>query len=180
MTSTMRFDKWENSLGQPYGTVLQVVQAVKTDVFSTSIATGAFTDLTGLSVTITPKFVNSKILITAHISGSVAALAANVGPRFRFMRDATGVGLGDAAGSRTPGSFGGLGSGDANEHESNMTYSGIFLDSPATTSAVTYKIQVGHRALTTETVLVNRSRSDADNARTDRNISTITLMEIAQ
>ena len=53
MTSTMRFDKWENSLGQPYGTVLQVVQGVKTDVFTAN--SSSFIDVTGLSASITPR-----------------------------------------------------------------------------------------------------------------------------
>jgi hypothetical protein len=162
------------------GHVVQVVSIAKTDVFSTSVAAGAFGDITGLSVTITPRFSTSKILLMAQVSGAVAQLAAGPGPRYRFMRNATPVGLGDVAGSRTPGSFGGLGSVAADEIESMISYSGTFLDSPATTSPVTYSIQVGHRSAGAATVLVNRSRADVDNVRTDRNISTITLMEIAQ
>jgi hypothetical protein len=66
MTSTMRFDKWENSLGQPYGTVLQVVTGTTTtQVNSTS---GSFVT-TGLSASITPKFASSKILVTAQTTG---------------------------------------------------------------------------------------------------------------
>lgn len=162
------------------GHVVQVVSATKTDVFSASVAAGAFGDITGLSATITPRFATSKILLMAQVSGAVAQLAVGPGPRYRFMRNATAIGLGDAAGSRTPGSFSGLGSVAGDELESMITYSGTFLDSPATTSAITYSIQVGHRSAGAATVLVNRSRADVDNVRTDRNISTITLMEIAQ
>ena len=50
------------------GKVLQVVQTVKSDTFSTSSTT--FTDVTGLSVSITPSSTSNKILILASISGS--------------------------------------------------------------------------------------------------------------
>jgi hypothetical protein len=167
------------TVGGSAGIGTNTVSTPLTSVFSTSIATGTWADLTGLSLTITPSTATSKILLIAHVSGSVGVSASNVGMRFRFMRGATGIGLGDAAGSRTPGSFGGLGSGDANEHESNITYSGLFLDSPATASAVTYNIQVGHRSITSETILINRSRGETDTARFDRNISTLTAIEVA-
>jgi hypothetical protein len=52
-----------------------------------------------------------------------------------------------------------------------------FLDSPATTSAVTYKIQVSGNAAST--VAINRAVSDGDANTTQRGISTITLMEVA-
>ena len=67
MASTMRFDKWENTLGQPYGTVLQVVSS--TSATTTTIATTSWTQVGGanLSLTITPKFSTSKILILANV-----------------------------------------------------------------------------------------------------------------
>jgi hypothetical protein len=69
MTSTMRFDKWENSLGQPYGTVLQVVQTM--DQTTTSISSGSnmsFLPYTKLNTTITPRANNSKFLIRFQLN----------------------------------------------------------------------------------------------------------------
>ena len=181
-----RYENYNGSawvtLGASAGIGSNTASTALTSVFSASVATGTWTDLTGLSLTITPSTATSKILLIAHVSGSVgvqAGTSPNVGMRFRFMRDSTGIGLGAAAGSRTPGSFGGLGSADANERESNISYSGLFLDSPATASSITYKLQLGHRSATSETVLINRSVSDTDAARMDRNISTLTAIEVA-
>jgi len=52
-----------------------------------------------------------------------------------------------------------------------------FLDSPATTSATTYKIQV--RGNTANTVAVNRSTTDTNATEFGRAVSTITVMEVA-
>jgi len=67
MTSTMRFDKWENSLGQPYGSVLQVVSSQTINSFSGTF--GGSTNPTSTSgilyhsFNFTPKFSNSKLLL---------------------------------------------------------------------------------------------------------------------
>jgi hypothetical protein len=70
MTSTMRFDKWENTLGQPFGTVLQV-QTVRSDARTTisSNNSGNGTTITQLSLSITPKFANSKLIMQWMING---------------------------------------------------------------------------------------------------------------
>ena len=52
--------------GLPTDAVLQVKQDIKTDPFNTSST--SFTDITGLSVAITPKSTSSKILVEAQIS----------------------------------------------------------------------------------------------------------------
>jgi hypothetical protein len=173
MTSTMRFDRWQNSLGQPYGTVLQVVQAVKTDTFTTTNTT--FTDITGFSATITPSSVNSKIYIIASIVvGQNTQVTAT---HFLLLRGSTSISIGDAASARTRVTSSAYGA-SANEV---VPVSISFLDSPSTTSAVTYKIQMrssvsgGGNAS-----YINRSNGDTDNASAARGVSTITLMEIAQ
>lgn len=63
MTSTMRFDKWENSLGQAYGAVLQVVQ----NFVTTQTAYGAG-EFTLFSQSITPRMPNSKLYVFGHVS----------------------------------------------------------------------------------------------------------------
>jgi hypothetical protein len=171
MTSTMRFDKWENSLGQPYGTVLQVVQAVKTDTFSASTS-NVFTDITGLSVAITPKFATSKVLVSVSINGSATS---NGVANIQLLRNSTPISIGDTAGSRPRSST----SIDSNGAGEAVPASIIFLDSPATTASVTYKLAL-NTGDTGGTAYINRISADTDNIYNGRYASSITLMEIAQ
>jgi len=157
----------------PAGSVLQVVSTTKTDTFSTTAS--VFTDVTGLSVSITPTNSSSKILIT--LSMTIAGQNANGGAIYKFVRGSTDICVGDLAGSRQQASGGTPYIADANVYN---TISGSFLDSPATTSSTTYKIQVvGANA--GGGVYVNRTQTDtnASNFYNSRTASTITVMEIA-
>jgi hypothetical protein len=173
MTSTMRFDRWQNSLGQPYGTVLQVVSVPKTDAFTMSSST--FATVTGLTASITPKFSNSKILITVQLAYSLAD-STGYG-HFKVTGGNTSAYVGNASGSNVQAVFGGLG-GSGNS-VSLMSGSIVYLDSPATTSPTTYEVQC--RIAVAGSVFVNRpSNLIDDNANRTRGASSITLMEIAQ
>lgn len=148
------------------GTVLQVVSTTKTDVFSTTST--SFTDVTGMSVTITPTSSSSRFLIhvVANISNSGADAAMIL-----LLRDSTAICLGDAASSRIRASVSNMFT------SSSMSSACVnFLDSPATASAITYKIQM---RLNSGTGYLNRSGADTDNAAHPRTASTITVMEIA-
>jgi hypothetical protein len=154
------------------GGIIQVVQTVKSDTFTTT-STGSWVDITGLSAVITPKKSSSKILM--RVTMTVSATPVNVVAALRLVRDSTGIGLGDASSSRLRATHGGTrGLYDTNGAVSvNMEY----LDSPATTSATTYKVQV--YGWDGATWVVNRVGNDPDNALGPRCISTVTLMEIA-
>src|SRR5210317_2064161 len=76
------------------GKVLQVVQTVKTDTFSTTTTAPSFTDITGLSVSITPSASNSKILVM--VSLTAAGLSENIFAMFKLVRGSTDVFLGDS------------------------------------------------------------------------------------
>ena len=167
----MRFDKWENSFGQPYGTVLQVVSVTKTDTFSMSSTT--YTDITGFAATITPSSVNSKIFVI--VDGYMGSQSGQVAVRARLMRNSTPISIGNVAGSRTLASSEGI--SDSGNHMTPLSIS--FLDSPSTTSAVTYSVQMQNTGGGHATHL-NRSTADTDGAGVARTASTITLMEIAQ
>lgn len=155
----------------PAGSVLQVVSTTKTDTFS--LATSTFTDITGLSVTITPTSSTSKILVMAatNASGPAAAYMAST----RLVRNSTAIYVGDAAGSRIQASV----SARNNDTGDTRMHSMVFLDSPATTSATTYKVQLACQE--NATIFVNRSFDDQDvgNAARARTASSITVMEIA-
>ena len=150
------------------GSVLQVLSVTKTDTFSTS-TTGSFVDVTGLSIAITPKFSTSKILVLYDTM---------IGPQdtgfFRIVRDSTVIKQGDAAGSRIRTTIGSITPGGNNDKSAPAA--GSYLDSPSTTSSVTYKIQVQNYV---GTLYVNRSFNDSDATYSGRGASTITLMEVA-
>ena len=150
------------------GGVLQVVTVTKTDVFSTTAA--SFTDVTGLSVTITPKSANNYILVLGSVE---LGAAADVG-FIRLMRDATPIQVGDAAGVRVQCTAQMRNSVDPADADSCAI---AYRDSPATTSPVTYKIQTyGTGGVT---VRINASADDLNQTNRGRTASTLTLMEIA-
>jgi hypothetical protein len=151
------------------GKVLQVLQTVKTDTFTMSSTT--FADITGLSVSITPSNSANKILVFAHVNnvGTVSTSSSGI----RLVRNSTEISVGDAAGSRVQVS------GGSNYGVFGVTITGdsvMFLDSPATTSATTYKIQIQAYA---STAYVNRSPVDSNDPAYYRTVSSITVMEIA-
>ncbi len=174
----MRFDKWENTLGQPYGTVLQVVS--KTSSISYAIGTTAHAwssfPSNGLQVSITPKFSNSKLLLMANIT--IGGTSSN-NAVFRFTRDGGLIGVGDAFGSRPRlTALSGWSNGADNNHVSR-TISSSFLDNANATSPIIYDIQ---GASESTTLLWNRASSYSDSTLiySATAVSTLTIMEIAQ
>ena len=150
------------------GKVGQVVSTTKTDSFTTTST--SFVDVTGLSVSITPTATSSKVLVIVNMVGS--ATPGVVAMFAVLLRGATQIALGDAAGSRTQTS----GFLQAANADSVSMMSLNFLDSPASVSALTYKIQIAANAAST--VAVNRSVTDANSAAYARTASTITVLEI--
>lgn len=146
------------------GAVLQVVQTVKSDTFSTTST--SFTDVTGLSVSITPASTSNRILVMVDVKIGGVGFS-------KLLRGSTDIYVGDAAGSRVRTNH--FSAVNAGTEDSVVA---IFLDSPATTSSTTYKIQI--RGEAGANVRVNRSENDVDNSTTgSRTASSITVMEIA-
>ena len=140
--------------GTGYGKVLQVVNAdTSTQV---GVSSNSFTD-TGLTATITPTSATSKILVIVHQNGCGKLSTGIVG--IRLYRGATEIAQIVNIGAYTGGS-------------STSNYIGScsisYLDSPATTSATTYKTRV-HSENNTSAAYVQIASEK----------STITLMEIA-
>lgn len=146
---------------------VQIVQTEKTDTFSTSST--SYVDVTGLSVTITPTNASNRILIFASVCGTANDNASAV-----LLRNSTQINIGTASGSRTVGTFADFYQNNSNNSQKVLTK--VFLDSPATTSAVTYKIQV---KTTSGTFNINSGVSDTDSVYNTRLASVITVMEIA-
>jgi hypothetical protein len=162
---------FDGSVFAPVGVepaILQVVSTIKTNTFSTSSFT--FTDVTGLTASITPKSTSSKIYLAVTVGALDASTATElVG---RVLRDSTPIGVGDAADTRSPAAFFRI--NNANNRPESMAWS--FLDSPGTTSSTAYQVQVRAGG---GTLFLNRSGSDSNSEAVGRTVSTITLMEVA-
>lgn len=141
--------------------VLQVVSTTKTDSFSTTST--SYVDITGLSVTITPSSTSSQILVLTGV-----AMSADASGRMsvQLKRGTTDIAIstGFAGSNQTSASF--------NTIYISQYVSIAHLDSPATTSATTYKFQAKVAA---GTGYINAQSG----ATTHGNVSTLTVMEIS-
>ena len=175
MSSELRVDKIIPTDGVPTGGgggIIQVKQTVKTDHFSMGSLTPA--EITGFNVSITPKFSTSKILllVNANFGGDENAYLS-----FTLKRDSQLIALTtvfDGTDNRTRSSFGG------HSGSNNRTFTGgiNFLDSPATTSAITYKLFLAS-LYANKTVHINRSHTDSNQSYNQGMVSTITAMEVS-
>ncbi len=154
-----------SATGSGGGKILQVVQATKTD--TASVTGQSFTSV--FSGSITPSSASSKVLVIVMLS--VGGASAN-GAYIRLMRNSSTTILGDAAGSRV--------------QCTTMNYTNVatgfmgvpiaYLDSPATTSAVTYDVEFA--SLSTGIVYLNRSSTDSNTSAFSRGASTLIMMEV--
>jgi hypothetical protein len=150
----------------PTGSVLQVVSATASTQVSTTSST--YTDITGLTATITPKFTTSKILVICNINGTGSGNGTGV-VNTKILRGSTTIGVGgNYAGYSNPG-------GAQTDIGSVVMQA---LDSPATTSATTYKAQFRSKN-GSNSVLVNLADGSPAQLADNSTNSTITLMEIA-
>jgi len=128
------------------GGVVQVKSTLKVDAFTTTST--SYVDLTGLSVSITPTSASNKILVLVQIQGSAPSFI-----QFILLRGATEIGSG-TSGTSTNSLFA-MESPNANTIQTNGQ---AVIDTPATTSATTYKIQA---KVPSGTGYVNRRQTDA-------------------
>ena len=153
------------------GKILQVVSTTKSDHFSTT--SSSLTEITGLNVTITPSATTSKIYLVIDISvgGETSYICFNIKRDSTLIAVTTGV---DGNDSRHQGTFGQTVSGN-----STLSHSGFkFLDTPSTTSAITYKVFTVS-TYNTNPVSINRSHATGNAQYNAGGSSTITAMEIA-
>ena len=164
-----------NLTGVSAGKILQVVQTVKTDQFSSNST--SFVDITGLTVAITPASSSNKVFI--FLSTYLGASHSDRGIPLNLYRGSTLLTQGDANGSMTRAS-GGIHTVHGTSQQ-NATYNStmMFLDSPSTTSATTYKIQ---GAITTGgssgTFYVNTAGDGYTGSERISQLTTFTAMEV--
>jgi len=155
------------------GAAIQTKSTMKTDTFSEVSSSNQTGDVTGLTVSITPKHEDSVI----EISGFVSLSRDGSDPPFLHLyRDGVEIARGDSASSRsrTHSSAGQMGS---NRFIVSLPLSA--RDVPATTDEITYSVRAGS-SVTSETLYVNRSANDNNDNTRQRTISTLRVTEIAQ
>ena len=155
------------------GKILQVIQTVKKDRFTAQSQTPV--DITGLSVSITPSSASNKI----RVSSSVYVNANSVYYAMRLARDSDNtIFIGDVNGSNTAqtrATFGGYMS-SAYETQTIVT---SYLDSPNTTSATTYKMQIYCPYSSSYAVAINSTYATDNYSYITNGTSSITVEEVA-
>ena len=150
----------------------KVGQVVSTTVTAATASTtsATYADITGMTLDITPAATSSKILVMFDINiGGQTGYSAKA----QLVRDSTVIAVGAAASSRTVCS---VDLRNTNDQAMMIERSMSFLDSPSTTSAVTYKLQWMETENTT--LYLNRSYQDTDTSNFGRAASTITAIEV--
>ena len=156
------------------GGIIQVKSTTMTTTASYSISGMTWTEVTPLTTTITPTRSDSKILVMLTMGG----MASNGnGQRYgvALRRNSQNIGVNAGGQSHTSASWAYTGRDLGNALEGHPPFN--HLDSPGTTSAVTYRVMI-----TTEgsyTLYVNRSNADASSSSVFRTASSLTLMEIS-
>ncbi len=170
--STLKFNKWQSIDGITRNAVLQVVSAEISTNFSTTSET--FVDVTDMSLAITPTSSTSKILVTFIPHFAIRILSTTQSFAYQILRDSTVIfdpWVNNGTGNYSVG-IGVVGS-------TNTVQRGVipiqFLDSPATTNEITYKLQVAlYENASSGSIAINETSTSGLQK------SVITLMEIAQ
>ena len=146
------------------GGIIQIAQTHKTDGFECTSQT--YVDITGFSCSITPQSASNKILVRVMMTVTDAA-SDNTAATFRLLRGSTVIGS-DSSDDRQ-----GIAVYYTGSAEGMHTIAFEYLDSPATTSATTYKVAM--HGDSTDAVQVNYWASNNNY----RGTSNITLMEVS-
>ena len=139
---------------------------------------GTYVTISGLSVNITPSSSSNKILVIADVK---AGNDGGNGYYLQIVRDSTAIYVGDAATGKQQCIQQTYGGGDTGEGKYGMAkMGGTFLDSPSTTSQITYAVQflrLGGNS--PQTLYVNRVGSENPGEYVGRAASSITAIEVA-
>jgi hypothetical protein len=153
-----------------FGKIAQVLQAVKTDTQNTT-TDDTWTDVASLSQAITPSATSSKILILFSVNAA-ADDGDHVG--IRLVRDSTNIFIGtdSDAGQNVTTAI----RGHSGQVYGVFLMSGQYLDSPSSTSAITYKVQ----AASNDEFFINRPHDNTGATNVQRPItsSSLTVIEV--
>ena len=156
----------------PAGHIVQIVSKdFGTNYTHSGGGSGVWSAVSGFTTAITPSSSSNKILVMLHIGG---CSNSNSSEHFgvRVKRGSTVIGVHDSPGSRSIAMTTHSTPGAGNRVE---TMSGNILDSPNTTSAITYFVE-GYSA--GESFYMNRPSSDSSSSHYLAGTSTLILMEV--
>lgn len=162
-------DNFDTSIGS------NMVQTHVTSASAQALAANTRVDILALTASITPKYTTSKIMVEVRWQGESNGNNENI--VFGIRRGGVDVGNGDASGSKASGIAGisqGYPNVDNNSTMDSATYS--FLDSPSTTSEITYTATIMNRQIST--IYHNQTVSTSDSSVYERLTSSITLTEV--
>jgi len=159
-----------------------ILQIKHTQIDATSqisCASDTDTEISVLSVNITPISTSSIIKIEAMVNGEWGDYSSVFNSTWFFYRDSTKL-SGPAAGSRNVGILMGSSlsyqAGDASSTPETANY--MYFDTPNTTSQITYKVGVKQTENSTVNWNLNRNETDADVKDQERGMSLICVTEI--
>jgi hypothetical protein len=151
------------------GNVIQVVSSTKSDTSSTSST--SYSDISGLSVSITPSSTSSKILVSYNfVAGTNDGYDECHVSLFRDSTDLKG-------GSSTGTSYCPVFHTSTSAKFKMYNFAFEHLDSPSSTSSLTYKLRFNSQS---GQILYINTRGATDSGATNWTNSSITAMEIAQ
>lgn len=163
------------------GSIVQVINTYLTNPFSLSVPASynTYTDITGLTATITPKSSNSKIYMTVRWFGEINPQTAVYDHMWNIKRNGTLLGQPPANGQNTLGIHMAAISYYANDNDSTPeTLFFDYFDAPGTVASLTYQICVA--SASASTLYTNRCVNGATTTGYERGTTSITLFEIAQ
>jgi hypothetical protein len=164
--------QWVSAIGGSLaGSVLQVVSTTKTDTFSASVGAGSNTGITGLTISHAVSNASNKVILLAQVSSSRGSGITSVA----LTAAGTMLNIGDANASRTRTSA----SGASGYNTILQTLPLMFEYSPGTTSSITYGVNIVNISTATETIFVNRTNADSNDAVHGRSASSLILLEVA-
>ena len=180
MSSELRVDRIIPTDGVPTGGgggIIQIKQTLKTDSFNRTSQN--LVDITGMSVSITPTRSDSKILVEVHLNFSGDN---NMYGQVRLVRDPGDQTVGGStavSGNQRIGTFGVSTPLGANGQYKMYSAECKILDSPASTSALTYKLQVASTNTSGNNFYLNRPSNNDNQQYIIGGSSTITVMEVS-
>ena len=187
--STLKVDTITDTSGNsiPYmkGAVLQTVVHQETGATSFTsgtapadlllIPSNAADSTSHLSLSITPKSANSKILLSTSIFFEGGASMHEF--CWALHRDSTKLAAPSAGNRRTGISMTSMGHVDSDGNSTPDSVSFSYYDTPNTTSAITYAVSFNHSA-DSAVVYLNRTGGNVDNIAYERGVSILIAREI--
>jgi hypothetical protein len=158
------------------GKILQVQYTQLTSAFSKAVTANVSTDITNFNVDITPTSASSKVLLQVSWFGEYSQIDDTYDSMWFLYRDATKLSH-PTTGSRNVGIAGAaINYTSPNAASTAEVMNMQYIDTPNTTSTITYK--VGIQTYRTGTIYVNRTVADSNSGNHERGISSIIAIEI--